>query len=157
MSQKKISMPTNLVKHPRFGTTIRPSGADVDAQAVRKSFWRYSSEKKIFPETAIPANTQKQNYSMFPCVWYVDVLRTCRDCGRPFIFYAVEQRRWYEVLGFKLNANCVRCPECRKTDQTLRRRFQRFSKAVQGERKRWNGKENGRNGKGIRNHFVIGS
>src|SRR5215467_13122347 len=121
MSKKKRSTPTNLVKHPRFGTTIRPSGADVDGETVRKSFWRYSRET-IFPETAIPADLRKQNYSMSACKWYVDVLKTCRDCNRPFIFYAVEQRHWYEVLGFKLDANCVRCPECRKTDQTLRRR-----------------------------------
>jgi len=129
MSKKKTRLTVNLVKHPRFGTTIRPSGADVDAETVRNSFWRYSREK-IFPETAIPANVQKQNYGTFPCDWYVDVLKTCRDCRRPFIFYALEQQHWYEVLGFKLDANCVRCPECRKTDQTLRRRFQRFSKAV---------------------------
>jgi hypothetical protein len=127
---KKPRLPHDLVKHPRFGTTIRRSGFTVDADTVLDSFWRYRFET-IFIETAIPANLQKQNYNMIPCGWYVDVLKTCRDCRRRFIFYAVEQQHWYEVLGFKLDADCVRCPECRKTDQTLRRRFQRFSKAVQ--------------------------
>jgi hypothetical protein len=129
MSKKKHRLP-DLVKHPRFGTGIRPSGYKVDADTVRDSFLRYRLET-IFPETAIPANLQKQNYSTFPCRWYVDVLKKCRDCRRHFVFYAAEQRHWYEVLGFKLDADCVRCPACRKTDQTLRTRFQRFSKAIQ--------------------------
>lgn len=129
-SKKKCGVPDGLVKHPRFGTAVRPSGFEVDVDIVRKSFWRYRSEV-IFPETAIPANLQKQSYATIPCGWYVDVLKNCRSCRRKFIFYAVEQRHWYEVLKFKLDADCVRCPECRKTDQTLRRRFQRFSKAVQ--------------------------
>lgn len=129
-SKKKRSATIDLVQHPRFGTAIRPAGFEVDADTVRKSFWRYGRET-IFPETAIPANLQKHNYSTIPCGWYVDVLKTCRGCRRKFIFYAVEQRHWYEVLRFKLDADCVKCPECRKTDQTLRRRFQRFSKAIQ--------------------------
>lgn len=128
-SKKKRGAPNDLVPHPRFGTAIRPAGFEVDADTVCKSFWRYRTET-IFPETAIPANWQKQNYGTIPCGWYVDVLKTCRDCRRNFIFYAVEQRYWYEVLRFKLDADCVRCPECRKTDQTLRRRFLRFSKAI---------------------------
>ena len=130
MSKKKRGTRIDLVKHPRFGTAIRPSGIEVDADTVRKSFWRYEGET-IFPETAIPANLQKQNDPTVPCGWYVDVLKRCRDCRRQFIVYAVEQRHWYEVLGFKLDADCVRCLECRKSDQTLRRRFQRFSKTVQ--------------------------
>jgi hypothetical protein len=130
MSKKTRSVPIDLVKHPRFGSTIRPSGFEVDAGTLRASFWRYHDET-IFPETAIPANLQKQNYLTIPCGWYVDVLKTCRDCRRKFIFYALEQQHWYEVLRFNLDADCVRCPECRKADQTLRRRFLRFSKSIQ--------------------------
>ncbi len=96
---------------------------------MRASFWGYNGET-IYPETAIPANVQKQNFSVIPRGWYVDILKKCRDCRRKFIFYAEEQRHWYEVLGFTIDADCVRCPECRKKDQTLRRRFQRFSSAI---------------------------
>ncbi|MFN0052644.1 MAG: zinc-ribbon domain containing protein [Planctomycetales bacterium] len=122
-------MPKGLVKHPRFGTSIRPSGFKADVDTVRESFWRYGQET-IFPETAIPADLQKQTPATVPCDWYVDILKTCRGCRRQFIFYAVEQQHWYEVLRFKLDADCVKCPACRKTDQTLRRRFLRFSKAI---------------------------
>ena len=51
MSKKKRGASIDLVKHPRFGTAIRPSGFKVDAATVRKSFWRYDRET-IYPETA---------------------------------------------------------------------------------------------------------
>jgi hypothetical protein len=129
MSKKRNHKLLDLVPHPRYGTRIRPSAYAVDAATVQSSFWRYSSET-IFPETAIPANLHKQSYATIPCRWYVDILKKCRDCRRKYIFYAVEQQHWYEVLGFTLDSDCVRCPVCRKTDQTLRRRFQRFSNAI---------------------------
>jgi hypothetical protein len=72
----------------------------------------------------------KQNFGVIPRGWYADILKKCRDCRRKFIFYAEEQRHWYEVLGFTIDADCVRCPECRRADQTLRRRFQRYSNAI---------------------------
>lgn len=118
-----------VVPHPRYGNGIRPSEFKVDAGTVRASFWRYH-DQTIFPESAIPANIQKQSVSAVPCRWYVDVLKECRDCRRQFIFYAAEQQHWYEELRFPLDADCVRCPECRKTDQTLRRRLQRYSRAI---------------------------
>src|SRR5262245_48503174 len=98
MSKKKRRVPTDLVRHPRYGTTIRRSEFEVDAGTVLKSSWRYA-RATIFPETAIPADLRKQTPATIPCAWYVDLLETCVDCRRPFIFYAVEQRHWYEVLG----------------------------------------------------------
>lgn len=129
MSKKRSHKLLDLVPHPRYGTRIRPSDYTPDAATVRNSFWGYQGET-IFPETAIPATVQKQNYSVIPRGWYVDILKKCRDCRRQFIFYAEEQRHWYEELGFTIDADCVRCPECRKKDQTLWRRFQRFSSAI---------------------------
>jgi ssDNA-binding Zn-finger/Zn-ribbon topoisomerase 1 len=129
MAKKKHSPLPDVVPHPRYGKTIRRSDYDIDAGTVRGASWRYS-RATIFPETAIPANLRKQTPATVPCRWYVDILERCVDCRRHFIFYAAEQQHWYEVLGFKIDAGCVRCPECRKTDQTLRRRFQRFSQAV---------------------------
>jgi hypothetical protein len=60
----------------------------------------------------------------------VDILKQCRTCKRPFIFFAREQQHWYEELGFTIDADCVRCVECRKSDQQLRRRFKRYSQSV---------------------------
>jgi hypothetical protein len=47
---------------------------------------------------------------------------------RPFVFYALEQKHWYEYLGFDLGAFCVRCVDCRRAERRLRHRFQRYSR-----------------------------
>jgi hypothetical protein len=57
---------------------------------------------------------------------YFDARRQCRDCGRPFIFFAEEQKHWYEELGFALEADCVRCADCRKTQRGVERERQRY-------------------------------
>ena len=62
---------------------------------------------------------------MFPITHYFDVKRRCDDCDRMFIFFAREQKHWYESLQFSINADCIRCTECRKQKQyTANRRSQ---------------------------------
>ncbi|MGV3756923.1 MAG: zinc-ribbon domain containing protein [Verrucomicrobiota bacterium] len=97
---------------------------------IRRSYWGYSEDVYIYPDSVIVADETKQNYSVMPRPYYVDILKSCRDCQNEFIFYATEQRHWYETLGFYIDADCVRCPNCRTTDQTLRRRFTRYSKNI---------------------------
>ncbi|PKN96854.1 MAG: hypothetical protein CVU43_18600 [Chloroflexi bacterium HGW-Chloroflexi-5] len=36
-----------------------------------------------------------------------------------FIFFAEEQKHWYEELGFGLDSDCVRCVNCRKRQQGI--------------------------------------
>lgn len=63
---------------------------------------------------------------------YFDVTRRCVDCERMFIFFAEEQRYWYEILRFKLDADCIRCIECRKSIQraeSLRKRYDQLVNA----------------------------
>ena len=119
----------DIVPHPRYGDAVVPSGSKASPKEVRASFWRYGSDT-IFPESAIRADTTRQNFTVFPRGYYVDALRKCRTCGRPFIFFAREQQHWYETLGFHIDADCVHCPECRRSDQQLRRRFQRYSESI---------------------------
>lgn len=60
----------------------------------------------------------------FNCVFashYFDEKRVCRACGRKFIFFAEEQKHWYEELGYSLDADCVECVPCRKANQGHRR------------------------------------
>jgi len=51
---------------------------------------------------------------------YFDAKRVCRKCGRPFLFFAEEQKYWYEELKFPLEADCLDCAPCRKDEQQLR-------------------------------------
>jgi hypothetical protein len=118
----------NVVPHPRYGDCIVPSGVIVPTWEIL-SFWGYKRET-IFPESAIPADVTRQSFTVLPRRFYVDVLKQCRTCKRPFIFFAREQQHWYEELGFNIDADCVLCAECRKSDQQLRRRFMRYSQVV---------------------------
>lgn len=147
----------DFVRHPRFGqrprlTGLDPNPLDLDVhlnsntsdirevaaryEAVMGTKWPYAhldlgDRPRRIANTAIRADLSRQTPATVPVTHYFDLEVTCRDCQRPFIFFAEEQRHWYEVSGFTLDSDCVRCPECRKTDQTLRKRFQRFSRAVQ--------------------------
>jgi putative zinc ribbon protein len=119
----------NLVPHPRYGSAVIPSGNRIEGDAVRASFWRYRLDT-IFPESALPADTAKQKYAVYPRRYYVDTLKECRKCSRRFLFFAREQQHWYERLGFWIDADCVLCPECRVSDQRLRRHFRRYSERI---------------------------
>jgi len=135
-----------FVEHPRFGrrprfTGLNPSPFDdavklhwntstpeeIAAQwkAVMGQEWEYlhlldrSSRPSRIPNTAIAANLSLQTPATVPVTHYFDLERTCRDCRRPFIFFADEQKHWYEELGFGLESDCVRCVECRKKHQDI--------------------------------------
>lgn len=107
------------VKHPRYGDKPKYSNNNYSLDEILQSHWHYDRET-IFPESAIPADIGKQNYSVFPCTIYVDIEKKCRQCGRWFIFYALEQKYWYEELYFIIDADCVKCIDCRKKEQTIK-------------------------------------
>jgi len=114
-----------LVPHPRFRGELPRPQLKLTEQEVRGSYWRYDGAH-IFPKTAIRADVSAQLYTIYPRGYYVDMLKTCDDCSRAFIFYAREQRYWYETLGFYIDSDCVRCVECRRAQHTLKRHMVRY-------------------------------
>jgi hypothetical protein len=128
MSKKTKSKegPKDYVRHPRYGNAPHPSGLSIPEAAIRQGFWGLVSDT-IFPETVLVADPAKQNYSVFPRLYYVDVARTCRSCQRPFIFSAREQRYWFETLHFWIDADCVQCVDCRRESRAVQRRLRRYS------------------------------
>jgi hypothetical protein len=129
----EFEYPRDLVPHPRFGARSVPSGFDVPRELIRRVYCY--DRPPVFPDSAIPADVSRQNYSVVPRACYVDILKTCHRCDRQFIFFAREQRYWYEDLGFWVDAQCIHCPECRQWRHRLRRAHQRFSRAV--SRREW--------------------
>lgn len=130
MTKKKLSQSPDLVPHPRYGSAPIPSNVQgVSTEAILRSHWSYRSEK-IFPESVLMADTSKQNFSVFPRECYVDMRKTCRSCRRPFIFFAAEQKHWFEVLQFYVDADCVHCPECRVQRIAAKRACQRYSSLI---------------------------
>ena len=112
---------TSYVEHPRYGRGPRFTGLDPDSWCVGAC----GHGRKI-PGTAIEADISKQINATVPFRYYFDVDAICRKCGRPFIFFAVEQKHWYEELGFYLWATAVCCFPCRKELQSLRRMKKRY-------------------------------
>jgi hypothetical protein len=130
-----------FVEHPRYGRGPRLTGLEPGRSDPRVSVhWNATNPdeareiisrvlgwsppvtddgRRRIPETAIAADTSRQQRATVQVTHYYDVERRCRDCRKPFIFFAVEQKHWYEVLRFPLEADAVRCPACRKRNQTL--------------------------------------
>jgi hypothetical protein len=116
----------SFVPHPRYGKRPRftESNPQADFQTVHLHW--HSSEECRIPGTAIQADLRRQTPATVPVTHYFDVRSVCRDCGRPFIFFADEQKHWYEELGFGLDSNCVRCPPCRKKERGIARKRERY-------------------------------
>ncbi len=130
MKKRKRHDSPELVTHPRYGASTISSGLSVPEDVIRQGFWRNQGDW-LFPESVLIADPSKQNYSVFPRAYYVDVLRNCRKCERRFIFFAREQRYWFETLRFYVDADCVDCPVCRRDSQVTRRRLRRYSDLLQ--------------------------
>lgn len=136
-----------FVDHPRYGrfpnyTGLNPDPFSPDVRLqwhtwsrrefaarfqtpVGDVYWSYRKTKRI-PNTAIAADLSRQTPATVSVTHYFDLERICCDCERPFIFFAEEQKHWYEELGFGLDSDCVRCVDCRKRQQGIARKRQRY-------------------------------
>jgi Probable zinc-ribbon domain len=124
---RRIHAYADFVEHPRYGRGPRWTGMnprDDLSQGVYLG-WHSRSDERI-PDTAIEANTDRQPNATVPVTHYFDLKRKCRDCGRSFIFFAEEQRYWYETLQFYLGADCVRCIDCRLAERDTKRLRERY-------------------------------
>ncbi len=81
----------------------------------------YCEQTKRIANTAVASDLAKQTPATIPVTHYFNLERQCRDCKRQFIFFAAEQKHWYEQLGFGLDSDCVRCVDCRKKQQGIAR------------------------------------
>lgn len=99
------------VEHPKFGRYPRITG--IELESVWATCWALPPEDRI-PNTGIVAAVERQKVVDFPIPVYFDQKRVCEDCGRSFIWFAEEQKFWFEELGFYLGTNCVRCVHCRQ-------------------------------------------
>ncbi len=136
------------VDHPRYGDRPRVTGLNpspMDAGVYLH--WNTSSRQEVvyrfealtgknwpdgdfgqpsprtnrIPYTAVVADLTRQTAATIHVTHYFDLERQCRDCKRAFIFFAEEQKYWYEELGFGLDSDCVRCVDCRKVKQGISR------------------------------------
>jgi hypothetical protein len=116
-----------FVSHPRYGRRPRTTGLNPGTTATGDVVlhWHTPDQCRI-PNTALAADLSRQSRATVPVTHYFDAKRQCRDCGRWFIFFAEEQKHWYEELGFALEADCIRCVDCRRKQRGLERARQRY-------------------------------
>ncbi|MCA9179457.1 MAG: zinc-ribbon domain containing protein [Planctomycetales bacterium] len=112
----------DFVNHPRYGRCPRFTGLNPVENLSRGIYfgWHCRAEERI-SDTAIVAHADRQPSPTVPVTHYFDLKRKCRECGRNFIFFAEEQRHWYETLQFYLGADCVRCIDCRVAERETKR------------------------------------
>jgi len=126
----------SFVDHPRYGRCPHITGLNPETDFGGRVFLHWHSPKQCrIPNTAIRADVSRQVPATVAVTHYFDVVRKCRDCGKSFIFFAQEQKHWYEELGFKLESDCVRCVPCRKRQQGIDQARERYEELFQiGER-----------------------
>ena len=118
-----------FVVHPRYGRRPRLTGLDPIPDLRDGSVflhWHSPAGVRV-PYTAIAADLTRQPPATVPITHYFDAKRQCRDCQRPFLFFAEEQQYWYEELGFALESDCVRCSECRRAQRGLEQLRERYA------------------------------
>ena len=117
----------HYVVNPRFGNRPRLTGLNpAPGQPDVYLFWRPQEDVRI-PNTAVVARRSDQRGNSYSQIThYFDERRTCRECSRPFLFFADEQKFWYEALKFPFDADCVLCSDCRRADHHLRHARARY-------------------------------
>ena len=117
---------SEFVEHPRFGRGPRYTTTCPRDVPLGYRLTTYNASHHAIEGTAVEADLERQSASPVPALYYFDLTKTCIDCHRPFIFFAEEQKYWYETLGFYLDTDCVRCVECRKREQGHERHRRRY-------------------------------
>ena len=88
--------------------------------------WHYfSGTTKRSYDTAMRSDPSKQNCSVCPRYWYLDVDYTCAGCGNAFTWTAKEQKVWFEDYGFWVDSEPNHCKGCR--------RLHRYFKEIRNE------------------------
>lgn len=127
---------SRFVEHPRYGKGPRFTGLDVTDSPDGKVYCHWHSPAGVrVPNTAVVADVAHQGTPTLHVTHYFDAKRVCRKCGHPFLFFAEEQKYWYEDLKFPLEADCLDCVPCRKDEQRVRVIRQKYD-ALLGEKAR---------------------
>lgn len=126
MASAKFDVPAGSVVHPVYGAGPANSGIQVTADAIRRGARLYGDEE-FFPGSVLVADTRRQNFAVYPKNYYVDVLNECLSCGAPFVFFAQEQKHWFETLRLHVATDCLSCSHCRALAIANRQPLKRLS------------------------------
>lgn len=97
--------------------------------------WDWGDDTWTVPGTAVVADPDAQREPTVPVTHYFDLDKRCVDCRRRFLFFAVEQKYWYQKLRLPLEANAIRCVPCRKAMQDAKAKQRRYMELVALDRR----------------------
>ncbi len=122
----------NYLEHPRYGRGPRITGLNPSDEPYNENIYLHwhSPKTSRIPNTAIEADITKQAPATIHITHYFDTKRVCRKCGAHFIFFAEEQRYWYEKLRFPLESDLIDCINCRKHEQRLKQAKQEYERLL---------------------------
>jgi hypothetical protein len=132
------------------GETFRVIDSPFPGRVIRNIRWRESTVFGLFGESdprgmpphffwrhvgldydsAIRADTSKQDFSVAPRHWYIDAVFRCARCGGEFCFTAAEQKRWYEGYRFYVDSLPQECPACRRELRRLKSLRQEYDRII---------------------------
>ena len=125
-AKKTLPEIDDLVVHPRYGRGPDPLRGSLKEQ-VRFGLYQHEPAWTI-PATRIAADPSRQNFSVVPQQFYLDVLKHCGECDRWYVFFAKEQQYWFEELRFFIDSRSRHCPACRKLRRQRQRQVQHYSR-----------------------------
>ena len=135
--EASFDLPHDLVAHPRAREMAQASphqrpAMSVDEMRARVSQLRNAS---IVPGSAVLARAgHPETGGYFDRAVYADVVRQCAACARPFMFYANEQRYWFETLLMPADVECKHCVPCRRQARRVKAAHARYQAAVHAPR-----------------------
>ena len=90
-------------------------------------FWRHL---RLDYDSAIKADTSKQDFSVAPRHWYIDATFECNRCHKEFCFTAAEQKAWYEDYAFYVDSCPNECQVCRREIRRLKSLWQEYDREI---------------------------
>lgn len=105
-----------------FGDIPMIPSVQTYSDGSKAAVWKFDPDfKPRLPKGAVAGDVTKQTFCPMchtPRYWYMDQKKTCVQCGKKFIFLAMEQKYWYESLKFHFDSVAIRCERCRHQRRT---------------------------------------
>ncbi|MBA3237056.1 MAG: zinc-ribbon domain containing protein [Parachlamydiaceae bacterium] len=131
-SKEKIVLP-----HPLYGEIPAAQGMYTTKHGnVISSGFYYPDPNYVpsLPPGAIRGNVGLQEFCPihhFPKYFYVDEEVECVQCRDKFVFFAGEQKFWYESLKFNFHSHAINCQACRKQNRSQKKIIKQLQKAYE--------------------------
>lgn len=118
----------DFVEHPRHGksplfTKLKPKITVADQFALPTR----CGNRGAIEGTAVAADMPKQCKRSYSVKYYMDEIHQCTDCCKQFIFFAQEQKYWFEDLRMPIEVEVRRCFDCRSADRNSKVQMKRYA------------------------------